>query len=187
LSFPVTGLSPGTTYTFEVQAVNSSGVESAWSTPVSATTGGTAPAPGVPSAPTTVITDVVSASQINVFWNAPAANQNITSYNLRINGATVIRGITYLSFPVTGLAANTTYTFEVQAVNSSGTESNWSVIKSATTASSSAALILSPEYFRVARYDEQDKNAQRSSALYLPVRIVMDFNFTGGHINRQTL
>jgi chitodextrinase len=86
-----------------------------------------------------VVTNVVSASQINVFWNAAPASENVTSYNLRINNSHVIRGITYTSFPVTGLTPGTTYTFEIQAVNSSGVESNWSPVKSAATSTNSTA------------------------------------------------
>jgi fibronectin type 3 domain-containing protein len=132
LSYPVNNLTPNTTYTFEVQAVSSNGV-STWTTPVQATTQPAAPPPSVPL---NLVTQVVSQSQINLFWNQNPASENVTSYNLRVNGENIITGITYLSYPVKNLTANTTYTFEVQAVNANGT-SSWSSLVSATT---SAAL-----------------------------------------------
>ena len=85
---------------------------------------------GVPSAPTNVIDAGVSSTQINVFWNQNAANESVTKYNLRVNGTTVIPDIAYLSYAVKDLTPDTTYTFEVQAVNSLGV-SAWSVPVSA--------------------------------------------------------
>ena len=118
LSYAVRNLTPSTTYTFEVQAVSSSGV-SAWTTPVSATTASPL------STPTIASVQAVSQTQINVFWNSAPAGESVTSYNLRVNGTDVISGITYLSYAVRNLAPNTTYTFEVQAVGAAGV-SNWS-------------------------------------------------------------
>ena len=118
LSYAVRNLSPNTTYRFEVQAVNSSGVASAWSAPVSATASIVLP-------PTSVSLQVISTNQINIFWSAPAAN-NVASYNLRINGLQVITGITYLSYAARNLNPNTTYTFEVQTLDVAGTLSDWS-------------------------------------------------------------
>ncbi len=97
------------------------------------TFGTAAPAPA-PAAPTGLYATNISQSQIDVYWNASPQSENVTGYNLRINGSQVISGITYISYPVTGLAAGTTYTFEVQAVNSSG-NSAWSQAITATTAS----------------------------------------------------
>src|SRR5205085_32129 len=87
-----------------------------------------------PSKPVISAANVVSQSQINVFWNQNPAGENVTSYNLRINGSDVITGITFLSYPVKNLTQNTTYTFEVQAVNSFGA-STWSAPINATTLS----------------------------------------------------
>jgi hypothetical protein len=129
LSYAVKNLTANTTYTFEVASINSAGTISAFSTPVSATTA----AASVPNAPTNVSPQSVSQTQINVFWNGNPANENVTSYNLRVNGSNVITGIIYLSYPVKNLTAGMTYTFEVQAVNANGV-SNWSSPVQATTA-----------------------------------------------------
>jgi hypothetical protein len=109
-----------------------------------------------------VVTNVVSTSQINVFWNGAPASENVTSYNLRIDNSHVIRGITYLSFPVTGLAPGTTHTFEVQAVNSSGAESNWSASKSATTRTASNSPPESTE--------KSDTTVSSDSSIPLPAK-----------------
>lgn len=129
LSYAFKDLVPNTNYSFEVQAVNANG-PSLWSTPVSIIT----PAQPLPNAPATVSLQVASGSQINVFWTA-STSPNIASYNLRLNGSQVITGITYLSYAMRNLNSNSTYTFEIQAVDSNGAVSNWSAPVSATTAS----------------------------------------------------
>lgn len=136
LSYPATGLTPGTNYTFEVAAVNSSGVSSAWSPASSATTQSNAPTPSVP---TGIVVQTYSSTQLNVFWDAAPSSENVASYKLRVDGSQIISGITYLSFPVTGLLANTTHSFEVAAVNSTGMSSAWSSPASATTAAAPSA------------------------------------------------
>lgn len=135
-SFPATSLSPGTSYTFEVAAVNSSGVASAWSASVTATTQSNAPAPSVP---TGSYTETVSSTQVNYYWNASPSSENVTGYNVRLNGAQVLTGFAYTSYPFTGLATGTNYTFEVAAVNSSGGVSGWSAPVTGTTAAAPSA------------------------------------------------
>ena len=68
------------------------------------------------NAPVIANVQVQSATQLDVYWNAPPPGQQISSYNLRIDGTNVISSITHLSYPVTNLNPNSTYSFEVQAV-----------------------------------------------------------------------
>lgn len=141
LSYAVRNLNANTPYTFEVQGVDSSGGVSVWSTPVIATTGGLG---SPPSAPIGLSLQAISSSQINAFWNQNSANENVTSYNLRVNSSTVISDIRYLSYAVRNLSSNTTYTIEVQAVNAQGV-SVWSVPVSVATSTIVAPQNISPQ------------------------------------------
>ena len=120
-------LTANTTYTFEVQAVNASGA-SGWSSPVSTSTANI-----VPGIPTSFTVKPTSSTEINVFWTASPASENVTSYNLRRDGSQVFTGLTGTNYFINTLTPNTTYTFEVQAVNSNG-PSDWSAPASVTTA-----------------------------------------------------
>ena len=72
-NYLVTGLNPGTLYSFTVQALNSEGLSSA-SSPVSILAAET---PATPAMPTTAIV----GSNINVSWVAPTSNGSpITAY-----------------------------------------------------------------------------------------------------------
>src|SRR3989449_5443990 len=72
-----TGLSPGTTYTYRVSAINSVGTSSPSNTP-SATTPAVAPSP-----PTGLTATAVSSSQINLSWTAPNnGGSPITGYKI---------------------------------------------------------------------------------------------------------
>ena len=129
-SDPVSGLSPATTYYFDVGAYNSVGTS--WAKSQGATTR-KAPPPAAPSF--RVI--AVSSTQINVSWNtvSGASGYLVDEW---INGAwkqigNFGSGTT--SDPVTGLHSATTYYFDVGAYNSGGT--SWAKSQSATTANSS--------------------------------------------------
>ncbi len=81
--------------------------------------GSTVTAPAAPSGLTTL---AVSTSQINLTWSASTGASGYNVYEL-INGnatllASVGSGVT--SYSVTGLAAGTTYSFQVSAYNSAG-------------------------------------------------------------------
>lgn len=117
----VTGLSNGTTYSFRVSALNSSGTGST-SDVVRATI-------GVPTAPTS-LTATAGAALVTLRWTAPGANGGsaITDYVVEYSAdvgttwSTFDDGIsTAVSATVTGLTNGTTYSFRVSATNSIGT------------------------------------------------------------------
>jgi fibronectin type 3 domain-containing protein len=126
-SFSDSGLTDGTTYYYQVTAVNSAG-ESVRSGEVSATP--VAP----PSAPTGV-TAIAGNTEIGLNWKA---STGAVSYNI-YRGTTpggegaspVATGITGTSFTDTGLTDGTTYYYKVTAVNPGG-ESGKSAEVSAT-------------------------------------------------------
>ena len=120
-SATVTGLSNGTSYTFEVRAKNGVGYGSSAS--ASATPAG---APGTPGS--------FSASsgngQVSLSWNAASSNGSaIERYQTRYSNtggyswsswSTVSGGSSASSATVTGLSNGTSYTFEVRAKNGVG-------------------------------------------------------------------
>jgi chitinase len=125
----ITGLAASTTYSFTVIAVNSAG-DSPASSAVSATTsgGGTT----APAAPTGLTVTGTTSSSVSLSWTAPSGT--VTGYNVDENGSQVA-SVTGTTATITGLAASTTYSFTVIAVNSAG-DSPASSAVSATTSSS---------------------------------------------------
>jgi hypothetical protein len=116
----MTGLTPGTPYTFTVTASNwaGTGAPSAPSNPVTPTGQAT-----VPGAPLNVVASAGNA-QATVNWSPPSSNggATITSYKVTSSGgqSTTTNGTT-TSAVVTGLTNGTAYTFTVTATNSVGT------------------------------------------------------------------
>ena len=136
-SFTDTGLTNGTTYYYQVTAVNSAG-ESGKSSEVSATPASTS----VPASPTN-LTATAGNAQVALTWTA---SSGATSYNIYRSttqggeGSTAYKtGLTSTSFADTGLSNGTTYYYQVTAVNSAG-ESGKSSEVSATPINSTAVI-----------------------------------------------
>ena len=120
-SHTVTGLTNGTTYTFEVQAQNASG----WSASSSQATA--TPALPAPVAPAN-LSAAAGDGQVTLSWDDPS-NDTITAYRFRQstdNGATfgafttIADSADITSHTVTGLTNGTAYTFKIQATNNIG-------------------------------------------------------------------
>ena len=116
-----TGLTNGTTYYYEVTAVNAVG-ESAVSNQASATP------VTVPGAPTG-LTAAPGDAQVGLSWTAPASNGGsaITGYNIYRSTTSGTQGAllasvgpTITTYTDTGLTNGTTYYYEVTAVNTVG-------------------------------------------------------------------
>ena len=137
-TFPVTGLSGGTTYYFEVTAVDAGGTESGFSTEASATT---TPAPGSLGPPTGLTAKTVSSTEVDLSWTAPSGGSPPAGYNVyegtRPGGesSTPVNSapVTGTTFSVAGLSRRTTYYFEVKAVDAAGNKSGFSNEAPATT------------------------------------------------------
>src|SRR5213595_3659096 len=134
-SFPNTGLSPSTTYSYTVAAFDAAGNLSAQSSPASATTPA-APDTTPPSVPTGLTASAVSSSQINLSWAASSDNVGVSGYRVYRNGAQIAT-TSATSFPNTGLSPSTTYSYTVAAFDAAGNLSAQSGPASATTPAAS--------------------------------------------------
>src|SRR5207302_1784031 len=124
------GLSPNTTYYFEVRATNTGGASALSSPPVSATT-----LPLPPATPTGVTATAKSSSSITVSWTASTGAAWYQVYNSTSPSGpfTKFGGTSGTSLVIWGLHPSTTYYFEVRASNTGGTSALSSPPVSATT------------------------------------------------------
>ncbi len=122
-SYSDTGLSPSTTYTYYVRALDAAGNISAASNTASATTAGVAP-----TAPSALSAVAVSSSQINLTWKDNSTNEtgfkierSLSTSSGFVQIATVSANRT--SYTNAGLASGTVYYYRVRAYNGSGNSS----------------------------------------------------------------
>jgi YD repeat-containing protein len=122
LSKNFTGLTPATSYTLQVRALDGAGNPGSASSNSFSTPDTVAPsAPGAPSFSS------VTGSSASASWGAASDNVGVTGYQWRLNGGSWnSTGSSPAS--LTGLSPNTTYTFDVQARDAAG---NWSASSSA--------------------------------------------------------
>jgi chitodextrinase len=85
-----------------------------------------------PSVPTGLLAAVISQSQINLSWQPSTDNVATTGYQIFRSGSQ-IGSVSGTSFSDTGLAAGTSYTYGVRAVDAAGNVSALSASVSATT------------------------------------------------------
>ena len=126
-SFQNTGLTAGTTYNYRVNAFDAASNYSGWTvTPVSVTPPGTAPGSDTtaPSIPTGLTGTAVSATQINLTWNASTDNVGVTGYYVYLNDV-ALATTTTTSMQYAGLAAGTTYNFRVSAYDAVPNHGAW--------------------------------------------------------------
>ncbi|MEV0903649.1 chitinase [Streptomyces hokutonensis] len=93
--------------------------------------GGSDPAPTVPATPTGVTVSSTTSSSVSLAWSAVSG---ATGYNVYQSG-TKITAVTGTSATVTGLAASTSYSFQVTATNSAGESGKSTAVTGTTTAS----------------------------------------------------
>jgi len=144
-AYNVTGLTSGTTYYYQVRAVNSCG------TSVSSGTITYATSPATPSAPTANAGTAAACTQITANWTASV---NASSYRLDVSTvntfASYVAGFQDLNvgnvttYNVTGLTAGTTYYYQVRAVNSCGTSVSSGTITYATSPAAPAVPTSNP-------------------------------------------
>jgi len=127
-----TGLSPATTYTYRVDAVDATGNASGLSAPVTVSTT-SAPDTAAPTTPTGLVASAVSDTKINLNWSPSTDNIGVTGYRVIRNGALLTTLANVTTYQDTSLNAATTYTYRVQALDAAGNASPQSNAASATT------------------------------------------------------
>ncbi|MBK8732821.1 MAG: lamin tail domain-containing protein [Actinomycetales bacterium] len=129
-SFSDSGLTAETTYGYAVRAKDAAGNLSALSSAVSVTT----PTPDTtpPSVPTGLAASGTTWTGTTLAWTAATDNVGVASYRVRRDGV-LIGSPTDTSLQVSGLTADTTYSFSVSAVDTSGNESAPSAAVAVTT------------------------------------------------------
>jgi chitodextrinase len=128
-SYTDTGLSAATTYSYRVAAYDAAGNASAQTGAISVNTGDTTP----PSIPAGATATAISSTRIDLSWTASTDNVAVASYRVYRNGA-LAATVTGTSWSDTGLAAGTSYTYTVSAVDGAGNASALCADVSATTA-----------------------------------------------------
>ena len=130
-STPLTGLNPLTTYNYRVRSVDAAGNERI-GTNLTFTTLAGPPDATPPSIPTNLAAVAVSATQINLSWNASADNVAVAGYKVLRNGVQIAT-VGVPSYASVNLAPNTNYTYTVAAYDALNNTSQPSAAASATT------------------------------------------------------
>ncbi|MFD4551122.1 chitinase [Streptomyces sp. NPDC058466] len=94
--------------------------------------GGGDPAPTVPATPAGLAVSSTTSSSVSLSWNTVSG---ATGYNV-YQGGTKVQAVTGTSATVSGLAASTSYSFQVTATNSAGESAKSSTVTGTTSASS---------------------------------------------------
>jgi titin len=130
-TFSDTGLTPSTSYSYEIIATDAAGNPSSPSNVGSATT-----LAGAPAAPSGLVATAASATQINLSWTNNATNQSGFKVERSPDGVTFAQigttGATITTYSDSPLAPVTTYFYRVRATNASG-DSGYSNVSSTAT------------------------------------------------------
>lgn len=142
-TYNLTGLKPNTSYNYSVRAVDAAGNQSAYSNAVTFTTPGLQPDTVPPTAPTNLSSSNITAATVTLSWGASTDNAGVAGYRI-YNGSALVATTSGLTYNVTGLAANTSYTFTVIAFDAAGNTSPNSNALSVTTSPAPTASPWAP-------------------------------------------
>ncbi|MDY8138065.1 GEVED domain-containing protein [Aquimarina sp. 2201CG5-10] len=121
-TYNVTGLAAGTAYDFSVRAKDAAGNISGSSNVVNVTTTSNPDDTQAPTAPGNLTASNVAQTTLSLSWTASTDNIGVTGYDV-YRGATRLTTVTGTSYNVSGLTANTSYSFSVKAKDAAGNES----------------------------------------------------------------
>jgi fibronectin type 3 domain-containing protein len=128
-SATISGLNPGTSYTFTVTALDAAGDGSAQSSPVTATTQSSTTTPATPTGLTVAGT---TANSVSLSWTETNNGDPAASYRV-YEGSSVVASPAATNATISGLTAGTSYSFTVAAVDASAVQSPQSASVTATT------------------------------------------------------
>lgn len=125
------GLSPSTTYSYFITAVDLAGNISS----PSSTDTGTTLSPDVidPTQPTGLVATPESSTVISLVWDASTDNVGVTGYRIYRNSSLISTSLVNSYVDAMGLSAETEYTYTVAAIDAAGNESTPSISDAATT------------------------------------------------------
>jgi chitodextrinase len=132
------GLTPATTYSYTVAAVDAAGNASAQSAAATATTFVQPPDTTPPTVPTGLVVATTPTSA-TLSWTASTDDVGVVGYHVFRNGVEVGTATTP-SFQDTGLTASTTYSYTVSAFDAAGNESVQSSAVNAVTQSAASPI-----------------------------------------------
>jgi len=115
-SFADTGLAASTTYSYTVDAVDTSNNHSAQSSPAVPAT--TAADTTVPTAPATLTATAVGAARVDLAWSASTDPDGVNGYRIFRDGVKIAEVTTGLSYSDTSVVPSTTYSYTVRAFDS---------------------------------------------------------------------
>jgi chitodextrinase len=115
-SYPDSGLTPGTAYSYTVTASDAAGNVSQPSNQAAATTEADTIPPSTPGTPTTIS---VTSSQVGLSWTASTDNVGVVGYRVVRDGS-VIATVSGTSYTDTTVSPNTTYGYQVVAYDAAG-------------------------------------------------------------------
>lgn len=125
-SYTDTGLSPETSYSYTVRAIDAAGNLSAASAVLSVSTLSGGPTDNeAPSVPTGLQSSNVTHNSATLSWNASTDNTAVTNYRIYRN-ATQVGTSSSTSFSDTNLTPETTYTYTVSALDAASNASDQS-------------------------------------------------------------
>ena len=122
LDHQTAGLACGTSYTFGVAAVDTSGNVGPTAS-VTATTGACTTDLQPPTAPSGLAASSVTQTGYTFSWNASSDNLAVAGYNVYRDGARVSSSQTGTSIASSGLVCGTSYTMAVEAFDAAGNTS----------------------------------------------------------------
>jgi chitodextrinase len=132
-----TGLAASTSYSYRVRATDAANNLSTFSSIATASTMA-APDNTPPTAPSGLITTVVSDTQINLSWTASTDNVGVTGYKVERCQGTSCSTFAQIATPATttfndtGLAPSTSYSYRVRATDAAGNLSSYSATSTVT-------------------------------------------------------
>ncbi|MEV5710750.1 PQQ-dependent sugar dehydrogenase [Actinoallomurus sp. NPDC052274] len=110
----ITGLTPKTQYRLTVFARDAAGNVSPSSNSVTVTTAASSDTEP-PTAPANLRSTGVTSGSVSLAWDASTDNVGVTGYDVYSGGTAIVTGVKTTSTTISGLAANTSYTFTVRA------------------------------------------------------------------------